>query len=556
MKRIFQIAFSALLAVILVCASSACQKTPSIDTPKEDVPEFTGFSVSDLSSIDIIYPEYCTNEIYHAGKALCDAIEAKTSIRPGYRSSYVDGTEPEYSEAEWEILIGVCENREECADAARSVRWMDYGYKLVDKKIVFYGANDESIISAIKAFTDNVVNTCDNETFYSYTMNYMYVAEYEISSAVLNGMAIYEYGIVYPNKGTLYESKNAERLATAITEKTGYVLAVTSDKSVDVASGNWISIGSTKLVDSAVSGSDMADGAYTLSVDERGNILLGCGSVSGCVGGTNALISMLTEGDNTVEVNIDDVIEGSHNMANMTIMSFNILTTKPDEARINRVVQTILNADADTVGLQEVSPYWMDVLKERLKHTYAYVGEGRDGGHNGEYSCIFYKKDAFELLDSNTFWLSETPDTPSVHPDSAYPRIMTYAKLRNKSTGQVFVHVNTHLDHVGVEARKFQSTVLTEKASAFEGLPILMTGDFNCVSSEETYKNIINAGYSNAALIAPVAEKQATFPGNGKVIDFCFCNEFVYPLEYEVVDEMIDGEYPSDHYPIVIHYGM
>ena len=154
MKGFFKNTFVVVLAAILMCMAVSCQKEPPIDVPGETIPDFVGFSVADLANIDVIYPEYCTNEIYHAGKALCDAIEAKTSIRPEFRSSYVDGTEPEYSEAEWEILLGACENREECADAAKSVRVSDYGYKLVDKKIVFYGATDESVINAIHAFTE------------------------------------------------------------------------------------------------------------------------------------------------------------------------------------------------------------------------------------------------------------------------------------------------------------------------------------------------------------------------------------------------------------------
>ena len=555
MKGFFKNAFAVLLAAILMCMAVSCQKEPPIDVPGETIPDFVGFSVADLANIDVIYPEYCTNEIYHAGKALCDAIEAKTSIRPEFRSSYVDGTEPEYSEAEWEILLGACENREECADAAKSVRVSDYGYKLVDKKIVFYGATDESVINAIHAFTEKVVNKCDNETFYSYKMDYMYEASYEINSVTLNGAAIYEYGIVYPNKGVLYEGKESERLAQAITDKTGYILTVTSDKSVDAEACKWISVGATKIAAGADTAS-MDNGEFTISVDAAGIVVLTTGSVSGCVGGAEKLITMLTTGGESVSADITEVIEGKHDMSQMTIMSFNILTTKPDEARINRVVQTILGADPDTFGLQEASPYWIDVLKSRLKDTYAYVGEGRDGGHNGEYSCVFYKKDKFEVLDSHTYWLSETPDVVSWHPDTAYIRIMTYAKLRDKNTGKVFTHVNTHLDNESREARIFQASVLMNFTAEFKDMPVFITGDFNCVSTEETYKTVINGGFSNAALIAPVAEKQATFPGNGKVIDFCFCNEFVYPLEYEVVDEMIDGEYPSDHYPIVIHYGM
>lgn len=545
-----------ILAILTMCVLVSCQKEPAVNPPLQDAPEFTGFSVADLAKIDVIYPEYCSNEIYHAGKALCNAIETKTSIRPGIRDSYVDGTAPEYMETEYEILLGVCENREESDDAAKSVRQSDYGYKLVGKKIVFYGSTDESIIQAINTFIDKVVNVCDGETFYRYTMDYMFTSEYAMDSVTLNGTNIYEYGIVYPNKCTLFENRAAERLAEAIADRTGYILTVTSDKSVADDITKWISIGTTKVLDRDTAEDSLEEGVYNLSVDAKGNVILDSGSVSGYVGGSNALISMLTDGGKSVSANISEVIEGKHQLAQMSIMSFNILTTKPDEARINRVVQTILNASPDTVGLQEASPYWIDVLKDRLKDTYAYVGEGRDGGHNGEYSCVFYKKDKFELLDTHTYWLSETPDVVSWHPDSAYIRIMTYAKLRNKDSGQVFTHVNTHLDNESKEARIFQASVLMNFTQEFKDMPVFITGDFNCVSSEKTYKTVTDGGFYDAALIAPTSERQATFPESGKVIDFCFCNEFVYPLEYEVIDDKIDGQHPSDHCPILVRYEM
>lgn len=547
------------LALILVIgALASCQKAPT-GTPDAPVPEFTGFTVSDVHKIAVIYPEYCSDELFRAGKALCDAIEDKTSIRPTYRSSYVDGTAPEYTEVEYEILLGVCDEREESADAARSVRVTDYGYKLVGKKIVFYGASDAMLMEAMESFMERVVNVCTSDMdspFYSYTMDYLYKANYDIDSVSINGTSIYQYSIVYPNKGLLSESKHASRLASVITEKTGYALTVTSDKYLSDDCTKWIRIGNTANEDADSASVVLANGKYRIAVDAIGNVSILAGDISGYIGGVDALLSMLTDGGKTVNVQITDAIEGERAQNQLSIMSFNILTTKPDEARINRVVNTILNADPDTVGLQEVSPYWMDVLKKRLGDIYGYVGEGRDGGHNGEYSCIFYKKALFEVLDSGTYWLSETPDKVSSYETSAYRRIMTFAKLRCKGSGQEFVHINTHLDHKSLEARIFQAGVLVSYAERYVGIPVLMTGDFNCVASEETYKTVIGAGFTNAALDAPITEKKATFPGNGKVIDFVFCNDSVYPTEYEVIDEKIDGEYPSDHYPTFLRYEM
>lgn len=45
---------------------------------------------------------------------------------------------------------------------------------------------------------------------------------------------------------------------------------------------------------------------------------------------------------------------------------------------------------------------------------WAYIGVGRDDGQRGgEYSPIIYPVQTFELLHSETIWLSPTPDRPS-----------------------------------------------------------------------------------------------------------------------------------------------
>ena len=33
-------------------------------------------------------------------------------------------------------------------------------------------------------------------------------------------------------------------------------------------------------------------------------------------------------------------------------------------------------------------------------------------------------------------------------------------------------------------------------------------------------------------------------------IDFCFVNEHVRPLDFKIIDELVDGKFPSDHYGI------
>ncbi len=162
------------------------------------------------------------------------------------------------------------------------------------------------------------------------------------------------------------------------------------------------------------------------------------------------------------------------------------------EVRKDRVAQYILDNDLDVVGMQEVVYSQLTDLQERLE-GYDYIGVGRtDGKTKGEHACIFFKKDKYEVMDQGNFWLSETPDVPgSKGWDAAIERVTTWGKFRDKKTGKIFMAVNTHFDHVGVEARKQSALLIIDKIREIVGKrPAVVTGDFNITDQDEAYKTM------------------------------------------------------------------
>lgn len=57
------------------------------------------------------------------------------------------------------------------------------------------------------------------------------------------------------------------------------------------------------------------------------------------------------------------------------------------------------------------------------------MGEADDGGDSGEHMSIFYDSETVSLVDWGTFWLSETPETPSKGWDAACPCTATWAQM-------------------------------------------------------------------------------------------------------------------------------
>ena len=246
----------------------------------------------------------------------------------------------------------------------------------------------------------------------------------------------------------------------------------------------------------------------------------------------------------------------------MRIMSFNIRCTNVGsdswEDRIGIVSQTMLESEADSIGVQEATPEWMNTLKETIGDKYAYVGVGRDDGDDeGEYSAVFYLKDKYTVVDSGTFWLSETPDVPSRGWDAACIRLCTWVHLENKETGEQYVHMNSHFDHVGISARKNSVDMIIERAKQFTDIPVVFTADMNVVEGSDNYNQFITSDYfDDTKYHAPDSMSYCTYHDTkpqlhkGDVIDYVMINDGFEALTYKVVTEGIDGRFVSDHYPI------
>lgn len=245
----------------------------------------------------------------------------------------------------------------------------------------------------------------------------------------------------------------------------------------------------------------------------------------------------------------------------MRIMSFNLLCggrgKKDWHFRSPLAIRTIYNYDPDTFGVQEAHIGWMKALRSCLPE-YDSIGVGRDDGKEaGEFSAVFYKKDKYELLDSGSFWLSETPEKPGKGWDAACIRICSWAKLKENETGKEFVHLNTHLDHVGLVAmQKGAELVATCGSGIAKGHPAFFTGDFNVTPDSAPCKAVLDGGFIDCRDAAKESDKGITFHAfdyphyEGTVIDYVFAKGDVSVNRFAVVRDTVDGALPSDHYPV------
>ena len=215
----------------------------------------------------------------------------------------------------------------------------------------------------------------------------------------------------------------------------------------------------------------------------------------------------------------------------------------------------MINEEKPTIfGLQEAKPEQMQYLVDNLPQ-YGYIGVGReDGVSSGEHMTIFYLKEEVELLDGGTFWLSETPEEPSMGWDAACKRSCTWTKLRMKDTGKEFAYINTHLDHVGKVAQREGLALICRRFAEIVpvGMPAFLTADFNAVTSDPIFEPL-NAEMLDAREVAPETDRRGTFNGWGSsdsVIDHIFFRGAEAHSFKVLRDQNYGAPYISDHYPI------
>lgn len=254
----------------------------------------------------------------------------------------------------------------------------------------------------------------------------------------------------------------------------------------------------------------------------------------------------------------------------LNIMTFNIrLNLESDSLnawpyRKDKVSAQILFHEADIIGVQEALHLQMTDLAKALS-DYAFTGGGReDGKTKGEYSAIFYNKKRLELLKSETFWLSETPQVPgSKSWDAAITRIVTWAKFRDKKTGKIFYHFNTHFDHMGKIARKESAKMILKAVDSLAGkTTAIVTGDFNAMPADEPIQVILNNSDplkltdTKSNSITPHYGPTGTFNAFGpketsnEPIDYIFYNRNVKVLKHATLSQSWEGRFSSDHFPV------
>jgi endonuclease/exonuclease/phosphatase family metal-dependent hydrolase len=254
--------------------------------------------------------------------------------------------------------------------------------------------------------------------------------------------------------------------------------------------------------------------------------------------------------------------------SSLTVMTYNLRyasAAAPNSWPQRRplMAELISTITPDVFGTQEGLYGQLHDLATDLP-AYQWIGLGREGGSRGEFMAVFYRTARLEPLAFDHFWLSDTPTViGSKTWGPALPRMVTWVKFRDRQTKREFIFVNTHFDHVVQAAREKSAQLIRERVAKFDAkLPVLLAGDFNAAGGRNKAYEMLTDDkfFTDTWTSAPerVNEGIGSFNGfkaldkGGPRIDWILSRGDVTADHIEIVTFSREGQFPSDHCPLVV----
>ncbi|MBN2504764.1 MAG: endonuclease/exonuclease/phosphatase family protein [Bacilli bacterium] len=246
----------------------------------------------------------------------------------------------------------------------------------------------------------------------------------------------------------------------------------------------------------------------------------------------------------------------------MKLMTFNLRCDVQSDGenywphRIVSVVETIRHNDPDVIGFQEVTDRMVNDLRPMFADYYV-MGEGRNKDLSGERCSVFVRKSRFELLDSETFWLSSTPKVPgSMDVEEGFPRICTVVEVSdNLKASRKMRVMNVHFAYRSERTRLTNVDTLLRYYASYQALrpmPTVIMGDLNIGIDHEVHSRIRFEGFTTLF----DENTEATFHGFAGGVGISLLDYIYVTPDIELLSMIIDKEkrqnrFPSDHYPVI-----
>lgn len=233
--------------------------------------------------------------------------------------------------------------------------------------------------------------------------------------------------------------------------------------------------------------------------------------------------------------------------------------------RKERIARYISSQKPDLIGFQELTRDMRSALMDRLPE-YGFLGRFARPGERGECTAIAYRLSTLSPRESETFWLSDTPEREGSRfllqsPDA---RTCTWAEFSCKESGARFRYFNAHLDHISQYARAKSISLIRSRIIALsrkESLPFFWGGDFNFTPRNPLYAECLGKKAGALLLTDLSREIVSTFHWYGATqrplkIDYLLAGNTARGDRFRTYAVMTDDQmrYLSDHYALLVEW--
>ena len=187
----------------------------------------------------------------------------------------------------------------------------------------------------------------------------------------------------------------------------------------------------------------------------------------------------------------------------------------------------------------------------------------------GEHCTILFRTDSFELLESSAFWVSHKPDSEgSVLPGSWLPRVVNWARLQKRTTGQIVTVFNAHLDFLPWAPLRSARILRRMLDTHWDGTLQVLLGDFNAQPRSKAYTHLgaeleqtphppLRDAWEEA--LERSGPEGTYHGGTGRIrwmgrLDRILFRPSLTVSRVTTLTHQSEGKFPSDHYPVLAEF--
>ncbi|GGI40095.1 endonuclease [Cnuibacter physcomitrellae] len=263
----------------------------------------------------------------------------------------------------------------------------------------------------------------------------------------------------------------------------------------------------------------------------------------------------------------DSALIGPVEAPDLQVMTFNIrrrmpLDPRPADSWSRRepaVAAVLEEARPTLLGVQEALPGQAAAVKRALGRGYRMLGHGRNADGRGEGTPLFFDSTRLRLLEWQQLAVSATPDVPGSRTwGNRTPRMLVRALFLDRVTSARFIMINTHLDNASRRSRFEGARMLRQRAES-DGLPTIITGDFNSGEGTEPLDELfsdgalVDAWHAAARRLSPLwgtFENYRDPRPHRKRIDWIVVSAAIEVSAVQIGVRRPKGVWPSDHLPV------